>query len=368
MQRRKPSNYALLALMLPAISLAADCNFTANTVMNCNASGMFLENFNFSGKKIENVNFSGAELLGAVFNKSTLSRVNFKGANLYGAFFVESTITNANFSNADLSRADFTGAKCVSCNFEEANQTGIIFGLMGKAVPKIDVEQSNREYEQRQARIKKDLGTKEITSIPSQAVGFNNSTICNTREDLLTWLSLNGATDPVAKLRLELLNCSKRSERVSTDGRAVSIYYSSWGDIAKVTDGKNTVYAKKTEISVLAELPRSIGKPNSDSETNQKCMTIIKNQPAYFACTKNISVLKGMGPSMLNAVYAIEGRCDYLAGNDTTGLSYLCQNPSTSGCVGLKASQDTINACSNCGGSNLWLRVYAADRTVLRCY
>jgi alpha-galactosidase/6-phospho-beta-glucosidase family protein len=98
-----------------------------------------------------------------------------------------------------------------------------------------------------------------------------------------------------------------------------------------------------------------------------KCAIIIGNFQAYSACIKNTSALMGMGTRGLIAKYAIEGNCNYIAGIDSTGLSYLCSNPNPNGCIGLKASQDTINQCYNCGGSNLWLRVYAMG-TVLQCF
>ena len=100
----------------------------------------------------------------------------------------------------------------------------------------------------------------------------------------------------------------------------------------------------------------------------ERCGSLGSNEIAYMACIKDVFGLKGKGPSWLNAVYAIEGRCDYLAGTDSTGLSYLCKNPNTSGCTALKAPQTTVNACISCNGSNLWLRVYAANRTVVRCF
>lgn len=98
-----------------------------------------------------------------------------------------------------------------------------------------------------------------------------------------------------------------------------------------------------------------------------RCAIIIGDFQAYAACIKDTSALMGMGTRGLIAKYAIEGNCSYIAGIDSTGLSYLCSNPNPNGCIGLKASQETINSCYQCGGSNLWLRVYAMG-TVLRCY
>lgn len=100
----------------------------------------------------------------------------------------------------------------------------------------------------------------------------------------------------------------------------------------------------------------------------ERCGSLVSDEIAYMACIKDVSGLKGKGPSRLNAVYAIEGRCGLLATTDNTGLSYLCQNPNASGCSALKAPQATVNACASCGGSNLWLRVYAANRSVVRCW
>lgn len=334
--------------MLPTTGSAANCNFTTNTVIDCDASGVVMENFNFSGKKIKNVDFSHAELLGAIFNKSDLSNVNFNDANLYGAFFVEARISNVNFTNADLSRADFTGVKCISCSFDGANQVGVFFGEMGKAAPKIDVEKSNREYEQRQTRIKKDLDAKAISSIPSQAVEFNNANVCNSREDLLTWLSLNGSSDPWGKLRLELLVCGKRSERVSTEGKAVTIYDSSWGQVVKITDGTNTVYAKKAEISILAELPRSINKPSTGNQSSLggaachnisdislknycitgDCNTLGFNYPEYQALCqyKNSSSLYRTKLHGAVQNYINYGQCDTFQLREKAGLSQTTVN------------------------------------------
>lgn len=97
-------------------------------------------------------------------------------------------------------------------------------------------------------------------------------------------------------------------------------------------------------------------------EDYERCGSIIGNKLAYSACIKDKIALNP------KAIYAIEGRCDYLGGIDNTGLSYLCSNPNRSGCSGLKASQAVINACASCDGSNLWLRVYAANQTVVRCF
>jgi len=95
-----------------------------------------------------------------------------------------------------------------------------------------------------------------------------------------------------------------------------------------------------------------------------KCAILIDDFVAYSACMKNENAVFG---NNLNAYYAMRKECGNLAGNDDTGLSYLCSHPNKNGCIGLKASQSTINACYNCEGSNLWLRVYATG-TVLKCY
>lgn len=106
---------------------------------------------------------------------------------------------------------------------------------------------------------------------------------------------------------------------------------------------------------------------NDAENLKRQCLSIMGNVGAYSACMKKENNVFGMGKRGLNAYYAIRRECDYLAGNDNTGLSYLCQNENKNGCIGLKASQNTINACYQCNGSNLWLRVYAMG-TVLRCY
>lgn len=106
---------------------------------------------------------------------------------------------------------------------------------------------------------------------------------------------------------------------------------------------------------------------DNEGDLKDRCAIVIGNNTAYWACTKNIGGLQGLGDRGLNALFATRKQCNYLAGNDSTGLSYLCSNPNKNGCIGLEASQNTINACYQCGGSNLWLRVYAAG-TVLKCY
>ncbi len=106
---------------------------------------------------------------------------------------------------------------------------------------------------------------------------------------------------------------------------------------------------------------------NSKDNLKDRCVIVMDNDAAYTACTKNIAGLKGLGNRGINALYATRKQCDYLAGSDSTGLSYLCFNPTPNGCIGLQAPQSTIDACYQCGGSNLWLRVYAVG-TVLRCY
>jgi hypothetical protein len=100
------------------------------------------------------------------------------------------------------------------------------------------------------------------------------------------------------------------------------------------------------------------------SNLDDKCSSLSGNTTAWMACMKNESAMFGIN---LNSYYAMRHECSLLAGNDDTGLSYLCSNPSSSGCIGLKASQDVINACYQCKGSNLWLRVYATG-TILKCY
>lgn len=123
--------------------------------------------------------------------------------------------------------------------------------------------------------------------------------------------------------------------------------------------------AKKEQEKIREqERARERAQETSRDPLADKCAILIDHFTAYKACMKDESAVFG---NNLNAYYAIRRDCQSLAGNDSTGLSYLCQNPNPNGCVGLKASQDTINACYQCGGSNLWLRVYAAGR-VLQCY
>jgi len=99
-----------------------------------------------------------------------------------------------------------------------------------------------------------------------------------------------------------------------------------------------------------------------------KCGVLIKMPTAYRACIKDTSALGAQGKAGLKAVYAIQGRCDYLAGIDDLGLSYLCKNPNKWGCTALKTSQQVRNNCASCNGNNLWLRVYAASGYAIHCY
>jgi hypothetical protein len=111
---------------------------------------------------------------------------------------------------------------------------------------------------------------------------------------------------------------------------------------------------------------RSNGASGAESEDlKYKCATLVGNHPAYFACIGNENYLKGMGTAGLKALYTLQGRCDYLAGVDTSGMSTVC-SMGRDGCSAL-SPQSTVNACYQCGGSNLWLRVYATG-TLLRCY
>jgi len=128
-------------------------------------------------------------------------------------------------------------------------------------------------------------------------------------------------------------------------------------------------YVSSKEEAYKERIERERQESISSSDINEgnlqnRCAILIDNFTAYKACMKDESAVFGLN---LNAYYAMRGECTSLAGNDDTGLSYLCQHPNQNGCTGLKASQDTINACYQCGGSNLWLRVYAAGR-VLKCY
>lgn len=134
---------------------------------------------------------------------------------------------------------------------------------------------------------------------------------------------------------------------------------------------KKEAYDERIERERQARLERerqeqmaSQSAGSSEGNLRDKCAILAGDFVAYSACMKNESAVFG---NNLNAYYAMRGECSYLAGNDDTGLAYLCENPNKNGCIGLKASQDTINACYQCGGSNLWLRVYAAGR-VLKCY
>ena len=106
----------------------------------------------------------------------------------------------------------------------------------------------------------------------------------------------------------------------------------------------------------------------SSAASNQKiCASLIGNLFAYNACMGDVSALRGFGTKGLKALYATQRQCNYLVGVDSSGMSYLCDNPNIAGCSALDYSNDVRNACGSCGGSNLWLRVFAAGE-VIRCY
>lgn len=132
--------------------------------------------------------------------------------------------------------------------------------------------------------------------------------------------------------------------------------------------------AKRMGYSQVVELLEPItkvktrsSKSNSSSNLSDKCSNLSGEFGAWSACMKNEDTVFAMGKKGLNAYYAINRQCDNLAGNDNTGLSYLCEEESRNGCVGLKAPQNVIDACYQCNGSNLWLRVFAMGK-VLQCY
>jgi len=123
--------------------------------------------------------------------------------------------------------------------------------------------------------------------------------------------------------------------------------------------------AKKEQKKIREEeIARERVLKSSRDPLRDKCAILVDDFVAYSACIGDEESVFGYN---LKAYYAIRRECSSLAGIDDRGLSYLCQNPNPNACVGLKASQDTINACYQCGGSNLWLRVYAAGK-VLKCY
>lgn len=137
----------------------------------------------------------------------------------------------------------------------------------------------------------------------------------------------------------------------------------------KETDYKARVKREKQKKERQARLKRERQErqaSSSKSNLDSKCAFLSGNFGAWSACMKKADNVYGMGKRGLNAYYAINRQCDNLAGNDTTGLAYLCRNENRDGCTGLKASQNTINACYQCNGSNLWLRVYAMG-VVLQC-
>jgi len=100
-----------------------------------------------------------------------------------------------------------------------------------------------------------------------------------------------------------------------------------------------------------------------------RCQSLIGRDKAYKACIKDIRALKTMGTSGMMAVYVIQGRCNYLAGIDKIGLSYVCNHANLHSCSALSdVNQSIRNDCGSCNGSNLWLRVFAASGQSLRCH
>lgn len=135
------------------------------------------------------------------------------------------------------------------------------------------VNRENREYDLRQARIKKDLAGKKIGTVKAQAVKFNNAYVCNTKEDLFKGLSAKETNNAYSEITLALLDCEYKSDRVTTKGHSVELSTSSWGDIAKITDGQVTVYAKKSNILIESELPKS-----KSSHHGRATVTFFKEQ------------------------------------------------------------------------------------------
>jgi hypothetical protein len=133
---------------------------------------------------------------------------------------------------------------------------------------------------------------------------------------------------------------------------------------ARIAAAEQARIAAAEKARIAAAQNRNSG-GDSEGDLQKRCAFLLGNMRAWSACTKNESNLMGMDTLM--ALYATRKQCDYLAGAATSGMSYLCSHPEPNGCIALDASQDTINACYQCGGSNLWLRVYATG-TVLRCY
>lgn len=129
--------------------------------------------------------------------------------------------------------------------------------------------------------------------------------------------------------------------------------------------------AKNNQVSnYLSSITTAEGvydKKISAASNQSTCASLIGNLFAYNACMGDVSALRGFGSKGLKALYATQKQCNYLAGVDSSGMSYLCDNPNIGGCSALDYSNDVRNACGSCGGSNLWLRVFAAGE-VIRCY
>lgn len=95
----------------------------------------------------------------------------------------------------------------------------------------------------------------------------------------------------------------------------------------------------------------------------RQCAIFSTDRHIYNACVGNHELLYE-GNYGLIAKYAIQNKCDFIAGMDNTGLSYLCKNPTTSSCSILSNhySKEVVSACYKCKGSQKWLAMFAASR------
>lgn len=160
--------------------------------------------------------------------------------------------------------------------------------------------------------------------------------------------------EPQSRL-LEEASVSAAEREVATQRNRQQPPGRSWLDSAGAAMGKS-----------LAEgLARDRDLAGADYD---RCLALVHQQTAHRACIRDTASLRGMGEAGLAAVYAIEGRCDLLAGIDRQGLYGLCLRPQASSCAGLNASQGVRDACYSCNGDNLWLRVYAAANVAVTCY
>jgi uncharacterized protein YjbI with pentapeptide repeats len=91
---------------------------------------------------LQNVDFVAADLRGADFSGSTLSRADFRDADLTGAKLVGSILAGTNFAGANLTNVDMTGAFLFGTNFTGAE----IEGIQDEGVQRCQVTEADGSY------------------------------------------------------------------------------------------------------------------------------------------------------------------------------------------------------------------------------